>query len=87
MYGTCEAGKIWEDTYRDAREAMGFLSGKASPSIFYHPMHDIATGNDFTALGMEKEINWLKGKMQEVYEIKDKGTMGHDEHDVKTVRV
>ena len=34
VYGTRDAGALWEDTYRDALEATGFMSGVASPCIF-----------------------------------------------------
>ena len=36
VYGTRDAGMIWEETYRAALEGMGFIAGKASPCCFYH---------------------------------------------------
>ena len=54
VYGKRDAGPIWEDTYRNALEAMGFLSSKASPCIFHHPGPNKTTvvhGDDFTSLG------------------------------------
>ena len=36
LYGTRDAGAIWEDTYRGALEDMGFLSGTASPVSYTH---------------------------------------------------
>lgn len=57
VYGTRDAGKIWEDTYTQVLESMGFASGQgeANPCIFYHKTRDISIfvhGDDFTALGM-----------------------------------
>ena len=34
VYGTRDAGMIWEDTYRAALEQMGFTAGRASPCCF-----------------------------------------------------
>ena len=34
VYGTREAGAIWEETFRTVSEAAGFTSGLASPCIF-----------------------------------------------------
>ena len=36
VYGTRDAGSIWEDVYRAALEDMGFESGVASPCCFVH---------------------------------------------------
>ena len=35
VYGTRDAGAIWEDTYRNALESMGFTSGRSSPCVFH----------------------------------------------------
>ena len=34
VYGTRDAGMIWEETYRGALEAMGFVAGKAALVVF-----------------------------------------------------
>ena len=37
VYGTRDAGMIWEQCYRDALEAMGFVSGVSNPCLFFIP--------------------------------------------------
>ena len=34
VYGTRDAGKLWEDTYTMVLEAMGFRTGVTNPCIF-----------------------------------------------------
>ena len=79
VYGTRDAGAIWEDTYRDLLEAIGFTSGKASPCVFYNAQHDIATvvhGDDFTSLASDEALTWMEGKMAEQFELKLRGRLG-----------
>ena len=42
VYGTRDAGALWEDTCRQALESIGFKSGVASPCIFFHEARDLA---------------------------------------------
>ena len=59
-YGTRDAGAIWEDTYRGALEAMGFVSGISSPCCFHHPerhLHLVVHGDDFTC--MVYKVIWI----------------------------
>ena len=54
MYGTRDAGSVWEDTYTEALEDTGFVRGEASPCCSQHPVWKISLvihGDDFTALG------------------------------------
>ena len=37
MYGTRDAGMLWEMVYTDALKAAGFTQGVASPCCFHHP--------------------------------------------------
>ena len=36
MYGTRDAGAIWEGVYVSALTSMGFVQGSASPCCFHH---------------------------------------------------
>ena len=38
IYGTRDAGAIWEQVYTDALVALGFVQGSASPCCFHHPL-------------------------------------------------
>ena len=80
-YGTRDAGAIWEDTYRLALEGMGFVAGQASPCCFFHPersIHVVVHGDDFTALGLQQDLDWYQSKLAEHFELKDRGRIGED---------
>ena len=79
VYGTRDAGAIWEDVYRDTLEAIGFTSGVASPCCFKHPTKNISVvvhGDDFTALGDDDTLDWYEGEMAKHFEIKIRGRLG-----------
>ena len=79
VYGTRDAGAIWEDTYRDALEAMGFTSGEASPCCFYHPTNGVSIvvhGDDFTALGLDPDLDWYESELAKNFELKIRGRLG-----------
>lgn len=79
VYGTREAGAIWEDTYRDCLESIGFISGKASPCVFQLFERDILTvvhGDDFTSLGSDENLTWMETKMSEHFQHKFRGRLG-----------
>ena len=79
VYGTRDAGMLWEETYRRALEDVGFITGDANPCIFRHEARNIQVvvhGNDFTALGTDESIDWYTAELQKVFEIKVRGRIG-----------
>ena len=79
VYGTRDAGAIWEDTYRDLLESIGFTSGKSSPCVFHHADRDISTvvhGDDFTSLGSDEALTWMETEMSKNFELKLRGRLG-----------
>ena len=79
VYGTRDAGKLWEDTYTQVLEGLGFTTGVSNPCVFHHPIRDIAIvvhGDDFTALGTDDDLNWYEGQLQQSFEIKIRGRLG-----------
>ena len=36
----------------------------------------VVHGDDFTTLGLDEDINWFEGKLQESFEIKIRGRLG-----------
>ena len=63
VYGTRDAGKIWEDTYTQVLLNIGFVAGESNPCIFYHKVKDISVvvhGDDFTALGTDDVLDWYE---------------------------
>ena len=73
VYGTRDAGMIWEETYRKCLEDMGFISGLASPCCFRHPLWNVELvvhGDDFTAMGLEPDLNRYHEGLKACFEIK-----------------
>ena len=79
VYGTRDAGALWEDTYRAALESIGFASGVASPCIFHHDSRDISCvvhGDDFTSLGSDDSLDWMEKELAGHFELKIRGRLG-----------
>ena len=65
--------------YRNTLEAMGFVSGVASPCCFEHKDRKIAAavhGYDFTALGTDLNLDWYEAEMAKHFGIKIRGRLG-----------
>ena len=74
VYGTRDAGMIWEETYRAALEQMGFTAGRASPCCFVHKdrgLHLVVHGDDLTALGLQPDLDWYETELAKSFELKD----------------
>ena len=79
VYGTRDAGAIWEDCYRDALESIGFTSGSASPCCFWHKERNLSCvvhGDDFSTLGLDADLDWLEKSLAEHFELKIRGRIG-----------
>ena len=81
VYGTRDAGMIWEETYRSALEGMGFVAGKASPCCFHHASRGISLvvhGDDLTALGLKADLDWYEAQLAKCFKLKIRGRLGED---------
>ena len=90
MYGTRDAGAIWESCYASCLTKLGFVQGKASPCCFFHPIWDVNVvvhGDDFTALGNSDGLDKFEKGMTETFECKLKGRLGTGDEDAKEMRV
>ena len=90
MYGTRDAGAIWESCYASCLTRMGFVQGKASPCCFVHPtwnVHVVVHGDDFTALGTSDGFDKFEKGMTDTFECKLKGRLGTGDDDLKEMRV
>ena len=89
MRGTQDAAQSWEEECTDFLVSIGFEQGLGSPCLFYHAVRNIHSdvhGDDFTNLGTHSNLEWLRTKFLERYEIKDSGITGPDAGDIKSVR-
>ena len=79
VYGTRDAGNIWEDTYTQVLINMGFEPGASNPCILYHKLRDITIvvhGDDFTALAVDADLDWYESKLAESFELTLRGRLG-----------
>ena len=79
VYGTRDAGSIWEETYRHALVAAGFKPGLASPCIFFHEERNVTTvvhGDDFTSLSDDVGLDWVEDVLRKSFDIKVRGRIG-----------
>ena len=68
MYGTRRAAEGWQDEYSSTLGELGFIQGVASACVFSHPQRQIMVsvhGDDFTCCGLEEDLLWIQGLMQE----------------------
>ena len=79
VYGTRDAGAIWEDCYRNALEDMGFISGVASPCCFVRKTNGLSVvvhGDDFTIIGTDPQLDWFQNELAKNFEIKIRARLG-----------
>ena len=90
MYGTRDAGAIWENCYATCLTGIGFTQGISSPCCFNHPEWNVSVvvhGDDFTAVGSPNALNKFEEGMQKSFECKLKGRLGLRPEDCKEMRV
>ena len=90
MYGTRDAGAIWEICYVDCLVGMGFAQGLGSPSCFYQSEWKISVvvhGDDFTALGTDESLDKYEAGLKKSFECKLRGRLGVEAHDAKEIRL
>ena len=71
MYGTRDAGAIWENCYTKCLLDLGFVQGSASPCCFCHEewgVHIVVHGDDFTALGTPTGLDLYEKGMAATFE-------------------
>ena len=72
LYGTRDAAKGWQEALSSHLEKIGFRRGIGHPAVFYHPTKDLTTlvhGDDYVSSGLQAELDWLEGELQQAYEI------------------
>ena len=79
VYGTRDAGMIWEETYSQALIDMGFRRGLASPCCFHNSALQVSVvihGDDFTALGPREGLVAYEKALAKHSELKIRGRLG-----------
>lgn len=78
VYGTMDAGMIWEETYRAALERMGFRLGKGCPFCFHHEERGLSLvvhGDDLTVLGLSEDLNWYEEQLAKSFKLEIHGRL------------
>ena len=58
--------------------------------MFYHPTRElwcVVHGDDFVFTGFQEDLDFALGIMENEYEIKNRGTLGPSEGDVKEIGI
>ena len=90
MYGTRDAGAIWENCYSSCLVKLGFVQGASSPCCFIHHEWNVRVvvhGDDFTAIGSPEALDKYEAGMQRSFDCKLKGRLGLGPEDCKEMRV
>eukprot|EP00435_Cladocopium_sp_Y103_P064420 s364_g26.t1 len=90
MYGCRDAARQWETEITDFFVCNGFTPGLGSPVLFVHTVRDIKVsvhGDDVTSLGSPEDLQWLKERFLDRYEIKFGGMLGDGDGDVQDVMI
>ena len=73
LYGTRDAPMNWAETYSKHLLEIGFVSGKSSPCVFWHPSKDLKVlvhGDDYVCVGARRHIRWLEEQVRKRFKIK-----------------
>ena len=73
VYGTRDAGQLWEDCYAQKLIDTCFVRGVSSPCCFDHPERNIRVvvhGDDCAALGTATQLQWYEQGLASAFEIK-----------------
>ena len=68
----------------------GFRRGRAAPKIFFHLETQVSVvlhGNDFTFAGTDSELEKIKSKMYEWYDVKVRAILGSGRRDIQEIGV
>ena len=90
LYGMRKAAAGWEADYAGRLGAIGFRRGRGAPTLFVNLVTGVRVvvhGDDFTCSGRRKELEAVRQKMREWYDIKDRGIMGSSVNEIKEVTI
>ena len=88
LYGMRPAAQGWEDEYTNRLKGEGFQEGSAAPTAFWNAESGVSCvvhGDDFTFLGTEEELQKVRANMEAWYDVKFRGILGPEAHDVKEI--
>ena len=72
MYGTKAAAQNWQRQVQSTMKELGFIQGKSSGVLFYHPQRNIKTlvhGDDFFSSGTLTDLAWMRKELEGKFDI------------------
>ena len=90
MYGTRDAGALWEATYTSVLLEAGFVQGSSNPCCFHHPEWNLSLvvhGDDFTCLGTAESLDKYERHMCKAFEVELRGPIGCEAGDATEMKV
>jgi hypothetical protein len=84
LYGFRPAAQAWETFYSDRLVLFGFIKGVTCPTAFYHPvngMRCVVHGDDFTFLGLRRDIDLVIADMKSWCELTVRAILGGEDGD------
>ena len=89
MHGTRDATQNWFEEYSENLIDNGFKHWKATPCIFYNEERAIRThvhGDDYVSIGLHNQLMWLKGTLEERYQVKTR-IFGPDDNQLQEITI
>ena len=89
MYGTRDAALNWSKEYAGTLLKAGFVQGKSNPCLFRHEELDVsimAHGDDFIAVGSEKNLKTTRAVLEDKYKIKVE-VLGNKKEQTEELRI
>ena len=90
VYGTRDAGLLWEETYAQCLSQLGVTSGVGNPCCFTHRERGLSLvvhGDDFTTLGRREDPLWFHESFAKSFEIRIRGILRESADCEKDVRI
>ena len=90
LYGMRQAASAWEKDYSEKLSEIGFAKGIVAPTVFYweeRGVRCVVHGDDFTFSGKRVDLLYIRGKMEESYELKMRAMLGDDFGDDKEIAI
>ena len=89
MYGTQDAAANWQEEVAKEMRGWGFRRGRYNPCVYTHierKIKSLVHGDDFAASGGSEDLKWMRGKLEERFQIKT-STVGPEKEQEKEVRI
>ena len=90
LYGMRGAAQGWETEFTEKLESIGFKRGTSTPVVFHREEDDailVVHGDDFTFLGLPKELKEIRKCMESWWDLKLRAIIGDGPGDDKTVTI